>query len=188
MQVPAQTSNRSGTSILLAVRSGISHLARNAPLRAATTATTLSAVGYGAMPVAFPLLAVSAGQHKAQGGLFFSAFATGALLGSLRTVHRTSARDPLRSVLFGIGLLAVGSGFVALAPTVPMVAGRCFDSSGRSKTQRWLTTRVKRGIVRRRGHTTGRPATRGRTNSVGAERVASLVLLVQDYLVRGHRR
>lgn len=120
MQVPVQTSNLSDTSILLAVRSGISHLARNAPLRAATTATTLSAVGYGAMPVAFPLLAVAAGGHRAQGGLFFSAFAAGALMGSLRTVRRTSHRDPLPSVLIGVGLLAVGFCFVALAPTVPI--------------------------------------------------------------------
>ncbi len=59
-------------------------------------ATTLSFTGMGALPVVFPLLAEEVGQPAAAGGALFSAFALGALVGSLAVASRAPRTGPMR--------------------------------------------------------------------------------------------
>jgi MFS family permease len=94
--------------LLRSVRAGLAHLARTPALRSVTVATTLSFMGMGAFPVVFPALAVDVGARPAASGALFSAFAVGALLGSLTVAARAPRMGPLRLSLLGIaGLTAV---------------------------------------------------------------------------------
>lgn len=117
--------------LLRSVWEGVRHLARTAALRSVTVATTLSFMGIGAFPVVFPALATDVGASRAASGLLFSAFAVGALAGSLVMAARAPRAGPLRLALLGItGLLAVFTA-LALASTlwqalaIVLVAGAC---------------------------------------------------------------
>jgi predicted MFS family arabinose efflux permease len=99
--------------LLRSVWSGLRHLARTPALRSVTAATTLSFAGMGAFPVLFPALAQRVGSSEAASGALFSAFAVGALLGSLVMAARASKTGPLRLAMLGIA----GMGLVFWALT-----------------------------------------------------------------------
>ncbi|MFB7006838.1 MULTISPECIES: MFS transporter [unclassified Streptomyces] len=100
------------------------------PLRAITAATCLAFIGIGALTTTSVLLAESLGSAGA-GGLLMTAFAAGALAGTLGIARLRPAASPQRLAL--IGLLGTGMGLAAaaLAPSVPTaaasftVAGAC---------------------------------------------------------------
>ena len=74
----------------------------------------------GALPVVFPLLAEEVGQPAAAGGALFSAFALGALVGSLAVASRAPRTGPMRMAFAGILGLALAFAAVAAAPTLPV--------------------------------------------------------------------
>jgi MFS family permease len=108
------------TGLVRMVASGLRLLATVPPLRSLTVATTISFTGMGALPVVFPLLAVEVGQPAAAGGALFSAFALGALGGSLLVASRVPRTGPMRMAYLGIGGLALAFAAVAAAPTLPV--------------------------------------------------------------------
>ena len=92
---------------------------RSLPLRASTVATTVSFVGVaGVLPVAVAVFAVQLGHPASAGGALLSAFAVGALVGSLVVSARPpnlpgAGRTIMLSVL-ATGILLVGA---ALSPS-----------------------------------------------------------------------
>ena len=106
------------TSLVRLVASGLRLLATVPPLRSVTVATTVSFTGMGALPVVFPLLAEEVGQPAAAGGALFSAFALGALAGSLLVASRVPRTGPMRLAFLGIAGLALAFTGVAFAPTL----------------------------------------------------------------------
>jgi hypothetical protein len=76
------------------VASGLRLLVGVPALRSVTVATTVSFTALGGLPVVFPLLAVEVGERAAAGGALFSAFALGALVGSLAVA--SAPRGPAR--------------------------------------------------------------------------------------------
>ena len=102
------------------VASGLKLLGTIPPLRSVTVATTLSFTGMGALPVVFPLLAQEVGQPAAAGGALFSAFALGALVGSLAVASRAPRTGPMRMAFAGILGLALAFAAVAAAPSLPV--------------------------------------------------------------------
>jgi MFS family permease len=107
-------------ALIATVLVGLKHLARTPPLRAVTIATTLSMGGLGALPVAFPLLAEDLGVYASASGYLFSAFAVGALCGSLAVASRSPRTGPMRMAFLGIAGLGVAFSGVAVAPTLPV--------------------------------------------------------------------
>ena len=102
---------------LPALRAGLGLLWRVRPLRSVTVATTVAQLPFGLMVVAFPLLAHDLGQPRAAGGLLFSVFALGALVGSLcyaRVAGRVS-EEPASMVAFFVFAAALAG--IATAPT-----------------------------------------------------------------------
>lgn len=106
------------TGLVRLVASGLRLLATVPPLRSVTVATTVSFTGMGALPVVFPLLAEEVGQPAAAGGALFSAFALGALAGSLLVASRVPRTGPMRLAFLGIAGLALAFTGVAFAPTL----------------------------------------------------------------------
>ena len=122
LRVPMPRPESAATEGLVrSVWTGLRHLATTPALRSVTVATTLSFAGMGAFPVLFPALAKQLGAKEAASGALFSAFAVGALLGSLATAARSPRTGPLRLALLGIGGLAVVFGVVALVDSLPVV-------------------------------------------------------------------
>lgn len=111
------------TGLVRLVASGLRLLATVPPLRSVTVATTVSFTGMGALPVVFPLLAIEVGHPAAAGGALFSAFALGALGGSLLVASRVPRTGPMRLAFGGIAGLAVAFTAVAFAPTLPIAIG-----------------------------------------------------------------
>jgi MFS family permease len=103
-----------------AVADGLGLLLRTPALRSITLATSISFAGMGAMPVAFPLLAVELGAGPTAAGLLFSTFALGALAGSLVVASRTPRTGPMRLAFLGIGGLGLAWTALALAPSLPV--------------------------------------------------------------------
>ena len=117
MPPPAETATG---GLVRLVASGLRLLATIPPLRSITVATTLSFTGMGALPVVFPLLAEEVGQPAAAGGALFSAFALGALVGSLAVASRAPRTGPMRMAFAGILGLALAFAAVAAAPSLPV--------------------------------------------------------------------
>ncbi|MCW2608702.1 MAG: hypothetical protein JWO60_3395, partial [Frankiales bacterium] len=117
--MPQPPARDDDAGLLRSVGVGLRLLVTVRPLRAVTVATTVSFTGMGALPVVFPLLAADLGASAAAGGALFSAFALGALAGSLAVAARTPRTGPLRTALVGVLALGVAFGAVALAPTFP---------------------------------------------------------------------
>lgn len=114
LRVPMPPPTGAGTQGLLrSVWAGLRHLAGTPALRSVTAATTLSFAGMGAFPVLFPALAQRVGSSQAASGALFSAFAVGALLGSLVMAARAPRTGPLRLAMLGIA--GVGAAFAALS-------------------------------------------------------------------------
>ncbi|MET9699501.1 MFS transporter [Streptomyces sp. NPDC006529] len=110
---------------------GFAALWRVRELRAVSAATTLAFVGIGALSTTAVLLAGALGAPGA-GGVLMTAFAVGALCGSLLLARRRAsgrADDPgrlARWALTGTGVVLVGAAF---APT-PALAAACFALAG----------------------------------------------------------
>jgi MFS family permease len=111
------------------LRAGLGLLWRSAALRGLTVATTISQGAFGLVVVAYPLLAHDLGHPRAVGGLLFSVFAVGALLGSV-TYSRLAARIPTEQVayvtmvVFGAMLAVIGaSPSLRVAVAASAVAG-----------------------------------------------------------------
>ena len=107
--------------LLRTVGSGLRHLAITAPLRSVTVATTTSFIGFGAMPVVFPLLAQEVDAPAAVGGYLFSTFAIGAVVGSLVIATRPSRTGPMRMAYRGILGLMIAFTAIAFAPNLPLL-------------------------------------------------------------------
>src|SRR5687767_14159440 len=86
--MPAPEVDGAAPSLVHDVLVGLRHLARTPALRSLTVTTTISMGGLGALPVAFPLLAVELGADASASGYLFSVFAVGALCGSLTLASR----------------------------------------------------------------------------------------------------
>ncbi len=119
LPMPAPADDARDVSLLRSVLGGLRLLVTVPPLRAVTVATTVSFTGMGALPVVFPLLAEELGKDAAAGGAFFSAFALGALAGSLTVSARTPRTAPVRVAFYGVAALGLAFGAVGLAPTFP---------------------------------------------------------------------
>lgn len=109
--------------LLRSVWGGLRHLAATPALRSVTAATTLSFAGMGAFPVLFPALAQRVGASEAASGALFSAFAVGALLGSLVMAARAPRTGPLRLAMLGIAGLAVVFAALTQAESLPVALG-----------------------------------------------------------------
>jgi len=105
-------------SFLPALRAGLALLWRVRPLRSVTVATTVGQLWFGLIVVAFPLLAHRLGHPRAAGGLLFSVFAIGALVGSLAyaRVAARVAEEP--AAMAGFGLFAVALAGIGAAPSL----------------------------------------------------------------------
>ena len=114
MPAPVVDPDRPG--LLRTVATGVRLLATVPALRAVTVVTTVSFTGIGALPVVLPLLAVELGQDAAAGGAFFSAFALGALGGSLAMASRAPKTGPMRMAFLGTAGLGLAFAAVAAAP------------------------------------------------------------------------
>src|SRR3954447_5222519 len=108
---------------------GLALLWRDRSLRAVSVATTISQGAFGLVVVAYPLLADELHHKRAVGGLLFSVFAVGALVGSL-VYSKLASRlrnEPViyvMLVLFGLCLAAVGAApSLRLALVASAVAG-----------------------------------------------------------------
>lgn len=95
------------------------------PLRAVTVATTVSSGWFGLVPVAIPLLVSDMGHRRALGGLLFSVFAVGALVGSL-TWTRLAGRFREEPAAF-VTMALFGAGFagVAASPGLTLAVITC---------------------------------------------------------------
>ncbi|HET6908785.1 MAG TPA: MFS transporter, partial [Mycobacteriales bacterium] len=115
--VPLETEQR---DVVAALRAGLALLWRVRPLRSVTVATTVSQLWFGLLVLAFPLLAHELGYARAVGGLMFSVFAVGALVGSL-IYSRVAGRVPEEpAAMVGFCLFAVTLVAIAVAPTLPL--------------------------------------------------------------------
>ena len=117
-QVPIVPASGAPRRFVPALRAGLALLWRVRPLRSVTVATTVSQVSFGLIVVAFPLLAHELGHPRAAGGLLFSVFAVGALVGSV-SYARVAARvaeEPAAMIGFGVFALALAA--IGAAPTL----------------------------------------------------------------------
>ncbi len=115
MPLPVDDPARPG--LVRTVAAGLRLLATVPALRAVTVVTTVSFTGMGALPVVLPLLAVELGQDAAAGGAFFSAFALGALGGSLAMASRAPKTSAMRMAFLGTAGLGLAFAAVAAAPS-----------------------------------------------------------------------
>ena len=119
-RVPITTVEEAPRPFLPALRAGLSLLWRVRPLRSVTVATTVGQLWFGLLVLAFPLLAHDLGRPRAAGGLLFSVFALGALVGSLvyaRIATRIS-EEPAAMVAFIVFAATLAA--IALAGSFPV--------------------------------------------------------------------
>nr|BFF04553.1 hypothetical protein GCM10020241_62280 [Streptoalloteichus tenebrarius] len=123
--LPIRDRHRDDEPLLVAIRlvmsSGASALWSDRKLRAVTLATTLGETGIGALPVVAALVAQSHGSASLA-GLLVSAFAVGALLGSL-VYGRYPVGDALPELRVVVFLAGVGLPLVLVGPSSGLVAG-----------------------------------------------------------------
>ncbi|MFD3324458.1 MFS transporter [Streptomyces sp. NPDC058701] len=99
---------------------GLAALWRVRELRAVTSATTLAFVGIGSLTTTAVLLATALGRPGA-GGVLMTAFALGALGGSL-TLGRLTSVDPGRLVRWSLAATGVALAVAAFTPSVAVTA------------------------------------------------------------------
>lgn len=118
--VPVEAEQR---NVVAALRAGLGLLWQVRPLRSVTVATTVGQLWFGLLVVAFPLLAHDLGHPRAVGGLLFSVFAVGALVGSViyARVAARVAEEP--AAMVGFILFAVALTGIAVAPSLPVALG-----------------------------------------------------------------
>jgi MFS family permease len=98
-------------SYVAAVRDGLSHLIRTAPLRSVTVATSVAFIGVGMLTVALPVLAAELTGEAAFGGYVWTALEAGAVVAALAWGRWHARWRPERVVLATL----VGSGLVMLS-------------------------------------------------------------------------
>lgn len=113
---PLRAALREGFAVLWSVR----------PLRAVTVATTVSQGWFGLAPVAFPLLVHDMGHKRAVGGVMFSVFAVGALLGSMLWTRVAGRLDEERATFVAMVLFGGGLTGIALAPGLAVALATAF--------------------------------------------------------------
>ncbi|MFD3719196.1 MFS transporter [Streptomyces sp. NPDC058674] len=99
---------------------GLAALWRVRELRAVTSATTLAFIGIGSLTTTSVLLAAELGSPRA-GGVLMTAFALGALGGSL-TLGRMTSVEPGRLVRWALAATGVALAGAAFAPSVAVTA------------------------------------------------------------------
>ncbi|WP_051820046.1 MFS transporter [Streptomyces flavochromogenes] len=97
-------------------------------LRAITTATSLAFVGLGALTTTAVLLADSQ-RRPGTGGWLMTAFAAGALAGSLALARLRPAADPVRLAVTGLAGTGLALAVAALAPG-PLTCAAAFAAAG----------------------------------------------------------
>ncbi|MFF9722728.1 MFS transporter [Streptomyces gardneri] len=107
---------------------GLRTVWRERELRAITAATCLAFTGIGALTTTGVLLATHLGSAGA-GGLLMTAFAVGALAGTLGLTRVRPTVSPQRLAVIGLAGTALGLAAAASAPSVP-VAAACFAVAG----------------------------------------------------------
>jgi MFS family permease len=101
-----------------ALREGLGHMARVAPLRAVTLVTSIGEIGWGMVSVIAPVLAVALGADRGAAGLILAAVAVGAL-GGASLLPRLKA-ELLVLIVAGMLVQATGLALLALAPNLPL--------------------------------------------------------------------
>jgi MFS family permease len=125
-RVPIVPDSDDARGFLPALRAGLALLWRVRALRAVTVATTVGQLWFGLIVVAFPLLAHQLGHPRADGGLLFSVFAVGALIGSV-TYARVAERVPEEpAAMVGFCLFAVALGAIAASPSLTVALAAAF--------------------------------------------------------------
>ena len=117
-QVPIVPATGAPRQFIPALRAGLALLWRVRPLRSVTVATTVSQLSFGLIVVAFPLLAHDLGHARAAGGLLFSVFAVGALVGSVSYARIAARVAEEPAAMVGFVVFAVALGAIAAAPTL----------------------------------------------------------------------
>ena len=118
-QVPIQAA--SGTDVQQmreSLRAGFRLLWRSRALRTVTVATTVSQGWFGLMVVAYPLLAHQLGHARAAGGLLFSLFAVGALIGSICYTRLAGRWSDQAVTMTMLGFVGAAFGGLAAAPSL----------------------------------------------------------------------
>ncbi|WP_166354785.1 MFS transporter [Phytoactinopolyspora limicola] len=119
-----------GSEVAPGLLAGFTTIWRIPILRATTVVTTLAHAGLGGLAVTAPLLAVHLGAAESTGGLFLSAVAAGATLGSLAMTHRRARTLPAMPVILtSLAVIAGSLGLAALTPSIA-VAAVCFALAG----------------------------------------------------------
>lgn len=101
------------------LKDGFTVLVRNAPLRRATCASTLSCAGIGMVTVCYPLLGAAHLRGPADGALLLTVLATASLLANAVFARHPLPWSPDRTVWLSTLVLALSCTVAALAPGVP---------------------------------------------------------------------
>lgn len=117
---PAPGPRPAGGAPRVRLGSGLAALWRIRELRAVTSATTLAFVGIGALTTTAVLLATALGSPGG-GGVLMTAFALGALTGSL-TLGRITSVPPGRLARWAMAATGVALTAAAFTPSVPLAA------------------------------------------------------------------
>ncbi|GLY42553.1 membrane protein [Amycolatopsis sp. NBRC 101858] len=99
------------------LRDGFTVLVRNAPLRRATLASTISCAGIGMVTVCYPLLGAAHLRGPADGALLLTVLAIASLLANAVFARRPLPWSPDRTVWLSTLVLAVSCTVAALVPT-----------------------------------------------------------------------
>ncbi|MFE7580275.1 MFS transporter [Streptomyces gardneri] len=124
----AEASAMAPTQLRRDLADGLRTVWRERELRAITAATCLAFTGIGALTTTGVLLATHLGSAGA-GGLLMTAFAVGALAGTLGLTRVQPTVSPQRLAVVGLAGTALGLAAAASAPSVP-VAAACFAVAG----------------------------------------------------------
>lgn len=119
-QVPIEPVVEAPRAFLPALRAGLALLWRVRALRAVTVATTVGQLWFGLLVVAFPLLAHRLHHPRAAGGLLFSVFAVGALVGSVVYARVAARVQEEPAAMVGFLLFAVALAAIAVAPSLTL--------------------------------------------------------------------
>ncbi|CAM5492570.1 MFS transporter [Streptomyces narbonensis] len=128
LRVGAEDAQAAPTRLHRDLADGLKTVWRERELRAVTAATCLAFTGIGALTTTGVLLATHLGSAGA-GGLLMTAFAVGALAGTLGLARLRPTLAPQRLAVAGLLGTAAGLAAAAGAPSVP-VAAACFAVAG----------------------------------------------------------
>jgi MFS family permease len=105
-------------ALLSVARAGLLHLARTAPLRAATLTSVISYGSVGLLVVALPARVVALGADRAAVGYLWTAFELGGFVGILVLNRRLREKRPERVVYASVGAYGLLLGAIAVADSL----------------------------------------------------------------------